>query len=71
MHFVDTKTGVYYTIPDEDEEPEINSVYRVQPVYGRGKGVTLLIMTDPGQRSGQIGSNQVMIPQTRYSVGVR
>ena len=63
MHFVDPETGVYYTIPDEDEEPETNPIYRVQPVYGRGKGETPLIRTDPGQQSGQIGSNQVMIPQ--------
>ena len=55
VHFVDPETGVYYTIPDEDEEPETNPVYRVQPVYGRGKGVTPLIKTDPGQKSGQIG----------------
>ena len=70
VHFVDPETGVYYTIPNEDEEPETNPVYRVQPVYERGKGVTPLIRTDPGQRSGQVRSNQVMIPQTRYSVGV-
>ena len=70
MHFVNPKTGVYYTIPDEDEEPEINPVYRIQPVYGRGKGVTPLIRTDPGQRSGQIGASQVMVPQTRYPVGI-
>ena len=36
VHFVDPDTGVYYTIPDEDEEPEVNPVYRVQSVYGRG-----------------------------------
>ena len=27
VHFVDLETGVYYTIPDEDEEPETNLVY--------------------------------------------
>ena len=70
MHFVDPETGVYYTIPDEDEEPEINLVYRVQLVYGRGKGVTPLIRTDPGQRSSQIGPIQVVVQQTRYPVGV-
>ena len=70
MHFVDPKTRVYYTIPDEDEEPETNPVNQVQLVYGRGKGMTPLIRTDLGQRSSQIGSNQVMIPQTRYLVGV-
>ena len=70
VHFVDPETGVYYTIPDEDEEPGTTPVYQVQPVYGRGKGVTPLIRTDPGQRSGPIGSNQVLLPQTRYLVGV-
>ena len=34
VHFIDPETGVYYTILDEDEEPEINPVYRVQSVYG-------------------------------------
>ena len=70
VHFVDLEIGVYYTIPDEDEDLEINPIYRVQPVYRRGKGVTPLIRTDPGQRPSQIGSSQVMIPQTRYPVGV-
>ena len=70
VHFVDPKTGVYYTIPNEDEEPKINPVYRIQPVYGRGKGMTPLIRMDPGQRSGQIGPSQVMVPQARYPVGV-
>ena len=70
VHFVDPEIRVYYTIPDEDEEPEINPVYRVQPVYGRGKGVTPLIKTDLGQRFNQIRSSQVMIPQARYPVGV-
>ena len=70
VHFVNPKTGVYYTIPDEDEEPETTPVYRVQPVYGRDKGVTPLIRTDPGQRSDPIGSNQVLLLQTRYPVGV-
>ena len=70
MHFVDPETGVYYTILDKEDEPETNPVYQVQPVYGRGKGVTPLIRTNPRQQSGQIGSNQVMIPQTRYPVGV-
>ena len=69
VHFVDLETGVYYTIPDEDEEPEVNPVYRVQPVYGRGKGVTPLIRTDPGQKSGQIGPSQVVVQQ-RFPVGV-
>ena len=68
-HFVDPETGVYYTIPDEDEEPETNPVYRVQPVYGRGKGVTPLIRTDPGHKSGEIGPSQVMVQQ-RFPVGV-
>ena len=27
VHFVDLETGVYYTIPDEDEKPETNPVY--------------------------------------------
>ena len=27
VHFVDPETGVYYTIPDENEEPETNPVY--------------------------------------------
>ena len=57
VHFVDPETRVYYTIPDEDEESEVNPVYCVQLVYGRGNGVTPLIRTDLGQRSGQIGSN--------------
>ena len=70
VHFVDPETKVYYTIPDEDEEPEVNLVYRVPPVYGRGKGVTPLIRIDPGQKSGQIGPNQVMVQQTRYPVRV-
>ena len=70
VHFVDPETGVYYTIPDEDEELETNPFYRVQPVYGRGKGVNPRIRTDPRQRSSQIRSNQVMIPQTKYPVGV-
>ena len=70
VHFVDPETRVYYTIPDEDEEPEINPVYRVQMVYGRGKGVTPLIRIDPGQRSDQIGPSQAMVQQTRYPVGV-
>ena len=69
VHFVDPETGVYYTIPDEDEELEANPVYRVQPVYGRGKGVTPLIRTDPGQKSGQIGPSQVVVQQ-RFPVGV-
>ena len=51
VHFVDPEIGVYYTISDEEEEPETNPVYRVQPVYGRGKGVTPLIRTDSGQKS--------------------
>ena len=59
VHFVDPETGVYYTIPDEDEEPETTPVYRVQPVYGRGKGVTPLIRTDPD-------SDPVKSDQTRY-----
>ena len=29
VHFIDPETGMYYTIPDEDEEPEVNSVYCV------------------------------------------
>ena len=66
VHFVNPETGVYYTIPDEDEEPETTPVYRVQPVYGKDKGVTPLIRTDPGQRSGPIGSHQVLLLQTRY-----
>ena len=69
VHFVDPETGVYYTIPDEDEEPEVNPVYCVQPVYGRGKGVTPLIRTDLGQKSGQIGPSQVVVQQ-RFPVGV-
>ena len=40
VHFVNPETRVYYTIPNEDEEPEANPVYQVQPMYGRGKGVT-------------------------------
>ena len=70
MHFVDPEIGVYYTIPDEDDDPEINPIYRVQLVYGRGKDMTPPIKTDPGQRPSQIGSNQVMIPQIRYPVGI-
>ena len=69
VHFVDPETGVYYTVSDEDEEPETNPVYRVQPVYGRGKGVTPLIRTDLGQKSGQIGPSQAMVQQ-RFPVGV-
>ena len=69
MYFVDPETGVYYTIPDKDKEPEVNLVYRVQPVYGRGKGVIPLIRTDPGQKSGQIGPSQVVVQQ-RFPVGV-
>ena len=61
VHFVNPETGVYYTISDEDEEPEVNPVYRVQPVYGRGKGVIPLIRTNPGQKSGQIGLSQVVV----------
>ena len=49
VHFVDLEIRVYYTIPNEEEEPEINLVYQVQPVYGRGKGVTPLVKTDPRQ----------------------
>ena len=69
VHFVDLETRVYYTIPDEDEEPEVNPVYCVQPVYGRGKGVTPLIRIDLGQKSGQIGPSQVEVQQ-RFPVGV-
>ena len=69
VHFVDPETRVYYTIPDEEEESETHPVYRVQPVYGRGKGVTPLIRTDPGQKSGQIGPSQVTVQQ-RFPVGV-
>ena len=47
VHFVDPETGVYYTILDEDEESEVNPIYRVQPVYERSKGVIPLIRTDP------------------------
>ena len=69
VHFIDPETRVYYTIPDEEEEPETNPVYRVQPVYGRGRGVTPFIRTDPGQKSSQIGPSQAMVQQ-RFPVGV-
>ena len=60
---------MYYTIPDEDKEPEANPVYWKQPVYGRGKGVIPLIRTDLWQKSGQIGPSQVVVQQ-RFPVGV-
>ena len=40
VHFVDPEIGVYYTILDEEDKPEVNPVYRVQPVYGRDKDIT-------------------------------
>ena len=43
VHLVDPETGVYYSIPEEELEPETNSVFRVQTTYGRGKGVTQII----------------------------
>ena len=70
VHFVDPETRVYYTISDKEEESEVNRVYRIQVVYKRGKGVTQLIRTNPGQRSEHIESSQVLIPQARYPVGV-
>ena len=40
VHLVDPKTGVYYSVPEEELESETNPVFRVQTTYGRGKGVT-------------------------------
>ena len=43
VHLVDPETRVYYSVPEEELEPETNPVFRVQTAYGRGKGVTQII----------------------------
>ena len=37
VQFVDTEGTVYYTMPEEEEEPEEAAVFQVAPSYGRGK----------------------------------
>ena len=70
VHLVDLETGVYYSVPEEELEPETNPVFRVQTTYGRGKGVTQIIRSDAGSRPLQIGISQGLTPQGRYPVGV-
>ena len=50
VHLVDPETGVYYSVPEEELEPETNPVFRVQAAYGRCKGVTQIIRSDAGAR---------------------
>jgi hypothetical protein len=38
VQFVDPETGVYYTIPEEEDDEEMQPVYQIQPGYGRGRG---------------------------------
>ena len=70
VHLVDLETGVYYSVPEEELEPETNPVFRVQTTYGRGKGVTEIFRLDVGARPLQIGTSQGLTPQGRYPVGV-
>ena len=70
VHLVDPETGVYYSVLEEELEPETNPVFRVQTTYGRGKGVTQIIRSDAGSRPLQIGTSQGLTPQGRYPVGV-
>ena len=38
VHYVDPGDEVYYTIPEEQGEPEDNPIFRVQPAYRKGRG---------------------------------
>ena len=42
--------GVYYSVPEEEVELEVNPVFQVQPMYGIGKGVTQVIQANVGAR---------------------
>ena len=70
VHLVDPEIRVYYSVPQEELEPETNPVFRVQIAYGRGKGVTQIIQSDAGARPLQIRTSQGLAPQGRYPVGV-
>ena len=43
VHFIDPKFRVYYSVLEEKVELDVNPVFRVQPAYGRGKGVSQVI----------------------------
>lgn len=62
VHYIDPESGVYYTFPEEDEEPETYPVYQVQPVFGRGKPPPHLIRADARPGIGQ-SSQGMMQPQ--------
>ena len=47
VHYVDLGNEVYYTIPEEQGEPEDNPVFRVQPAYGRRRGSPQQIIANP------------------------
>lgn len=56
VQFVDPDTGVYYTLPDEELEEEVQPTYQIQPGYGRGRGQPSRAQNiSPGRYSG-IGS---------------
>lgn len=59
VHYIDPEDGVYYTFPEEEQEPEVYPVYQVQPVFGRGKAPPHLIRTDTRPVVG--GSSQGMM----------
>ena len=50
VHLVDPEIGVYYSVLEEEVELEVNPIFRVQPVYGRGKRVSQVIRADVGAR---------------------
>ena len=50
VHLVDPETRVYYSIPEEEVELDVNPVFQVQLAYERGKGVSQVVQTDIGPR---------------------
>ena len=66
VHYVDPGDEVYYTIAEEQGEPEDNPVFRVQPAYGRGRGTPQQIMANPDSRTTRLGPSQGMNPQTWF-----
>lgn len=47
VRFVDPETGVYYILPDEEDEEEVQTIYQIQPGYGKGRGQPPRLMIAP------------------------
>ncbi|OAE30848.1 hypothetical protein AXG93_2615s1030 [Marchantia polymorpha subsp. ruderalis] len=47
VQFVDTETGVYYTLPDEEYEEEAHLLYQIHEGFGRGRAQPPRTVTAP------------------------